>query len=33
VKFDLWIPTANQMTTFDLLEAVGRESAARGIST
>jgi len=33
VKFDLWIPTAEQITTFELLEVVGRESAARGIST
>jgi probable F420-dependent oxidoreductase len=33
MKFDLWIPTASPMTTFDLLEAVGRESEARGIST
>jgi probable F420-dependent oxidoreductase len=33
VDFDLWMPTANPMTTPDLLEAVGRESEARGIST
>jgi probable F420-dependent oxidoreductase len=33
MKFDLWIPTANPMTTFDLLEAVAEESEARGIST
>jgi probable F420-dependent oxidoreductase len=33
VKFDLWMPTASPMTTFDLLEAVGKESEARGIST
>lgn len=33
MKFDLWMPTANPMTTPDLLEAVGRESEARGIST
>jgi probable F420-dependent oxidoreductase len=33
MKFDLWIPTANPMTTFDLLEAVAQESEARGIST
>jgi probable F420-dependent oxidoreductase len=33
VKFDLWMPTANPMTTPELLWAVGRESEARGIST
>ena len=33
VKFDLWMPTASPMTTFDLLEAVGRESEDRGIAT
>jgi probable F420-dependent oxidoreductase len=33
VKFDLWMPTASPMTTFDLLEAVATESEARGIST
>jgi probable F420-dependent oxidoreductase len=33
VDFDLWMPTASPMTTFDLLEAVGRESEARGIAT
>ena len=33
VKFDLWMPTASPMTTFDLLDSVGRESEARGIST
>jgi probable F420-dependent oxidoreductase len=33
VKFDLWMPTANPMTTPELLRAVGRESEARGIST
>jgi probable F420-dependent oxidoreductase len=33
MKFDLWMPTANPMTTPDLLEAVGRESESRGIST
>ena len=33
VEFDLWVPTASPMTTFDLLETLGRESEARGIST
>jgi probable F420-dependent oxidoreductase len=33
MEFDLWMPTANPMTTPDLLEAVGRESEGRGIST
>jgi probable F420-dependent oxidoreductase len=33
MKFDLWLPTASPMTTFELLEAVGRESEAMGIST
>jgi probable F420-dependent oxidoreductase len=33
VKFDLWIPTASPMTTFELLRAVARESEARNIST
>jgi probable F420-dependent oxidoreductase len=33
MKFDLWVPTASPMTTFDLLEALGKESEARGIST
>jgi probable F420-dependent oxidoreductase len=33
VKFDLWMPTASPMATFDLLEAVATESEARGIST
>ncbi|HEY3845344.1 MAG TPA: LLM class F420-dependent oxidoreductase [Acidimicrobiales bacterium] len=33
MKFDLWMPTASPMTTFDLLEAVATESEARGIST
>jgi probable F420-dependent oxidoreductase len=33
MQFDLWMPTANPMTTPDLLEAVGRESEGRGIST
>jgi probable F420-dependent oxidoreductase len=33
MKFDLWMPTASPMTTFDLLEAVAAESEARGIST
>jgi probable F420-dependent oxidoreductase len=33
VKFDLWVPTASPMTTFELLEALGSESEARGIST
>jgi probable F420-dependent oxidoreductase len=33
MKFDLWIPTASPMTTVELLDAVGRESEARGIST
>jgi probable F420-dependent oxidoreductase len=33
MKFDLWIPTASPMTTVELLDAVGRESEARGVST
>src|SRR5580700_3079009 len=33
MTFDLWLPTANPMTTPELLEAVGRASEARGIST
>ena len=33
MKFDLWMPTASQVTTFDLLDAVAAESEARGIST
>jgi probable F420-dependent oxidoreductase len=33
VKFDLWMPTANPMTTPELLEKVGREAEARDIST
>jgi probable F420-dependent oxidoreductase len=33
VQFDLWLPTASPMTTFDLLDAVGRESEDRGIAT
>jgi len=33
VQFDLWMPTASPMTTPDLLEAVGAEADARGIST
>jgi probable F420-dependent oxidoreductase len=33
MKFDLWIPTASPMTTVELVDAVGRESEARGIST
>jgi probable F420-dependent oxidoreductase len=33
MQFDLWMPTANPMTTPDLLEAVGREAEQRGIST
>ena len=33
MKFDLWLPTANPMTTPELLEAVGRASEVRGIST
>ena len=33
MRFDLWLPTANPMTTPDLLEAVGRASEARAIST
>jgi probable F420-dependent oxidoreductase len=33
MEFDLWMPTANPMTTPDMLEAVGREAEQRGIST
>jgi probable F420-dependent oxidoreductase len=33
MQFDLWMPTANPMTTPDLLQAVGREAEGRGIST
>jgi probable F420-dependent oxidoreductase len=33
VDFDLWMPTASPMTTFDLLNAVARESEDRAIST
>jgi probable F420-dependent oxidoreductase len=33
VDFDLWMPTASPMTTFDLLDAVADESESRGIST
>jgi probable F420-dependent oxidoreductase len=33
MKFDLWLPTASPMTTFDLLDAVGREAEERGVST
>jgi probable F420-dependent oxidoreductase len=33
VKFDLWLPTASPMTTFELLEAVAKESEDRGIGT
>jgi probable F420-dependent oxidoreductase len=33
VEFDLGLPTASPMTTFDLLDAVATESEARGIST
>jgi len=33
MEFDLWVPTASPMTTFGLLEALGRESEARGVST
>jgi probable F420-dependent oxidoreductase len=33
MKFDLWMPTASPMTTFDLLQSVAAESEARGIST
>ncbi|MGP0030399.1 MAG: TIGR03619 family F420-dependent LLM class oxidoreductase [Acidimicrobiales bacterium] len=32
-KFDLWIPTASPTTTFELLEAIGREADERGVST
>jgi probable F420-dependent oxidoreductase len=31
MQFDLWMPTASPMTTFDLLQAVARESEDRGI--
>ncbi len=33
MQFDLWMPTASPMTTFDLLDAVAIESEARGIGT
>jgi len=33
VQFDLWMPTASPMTTFDLLDAVAAESEARGVAT
>ncbi|HEX3795688.1 MAG TPA: LLM class F420-dependent oxidoreductase [Acidimicrobiales bacterium] len=33
MKFDLWMPTASPMTTFDLLDGVGRQSEDRGVST
>ncbi len=33
MQFDLWVPTANPMTTPELLEAVGTQSEARGIAT
>jgi probable F420-dependent oxidoreductase len=33
VQFDLWLPTASPMTTFDLLQRVGSEAEDRGIST
>jgi probable F420-dependent oxidoreductase len=33
MKFDLWMPTASPMTTFDLLDSVAAESEDRGIST
>ncbi len=33
MKFDLWMPTASPMTTFDLLDSVAAESEERGIST
>ncbi len=33
MQFDLWLPTASPMTTFDLLDAVAEESEARGIGT
>ena len=32
VEFDLWLPTASPMTTFDLLQRVGTEAEDRGIS-
>jgi probable F420-dependent oxidoreductase len=33
MKFDLWVPTASPMTTFDLLRSLGNEAEDRGIST
>jgi probable F420-dependent oxidoreductase len=33
MQFDLWLPTASPMTTFDLLRRVGTEAEDRGIST
>jgi probable F420-dependent oxidoreductase len=33
VQFDLWVPTASPMTTFDLLDAVAEGSEDRGIAT
>jgi len=33
MKFDLWMPTASPMTTFELLNAVATESEDRGIAT
>jgi probable F420-dependent oxidoreductase len=33
MQFDLWLPTASTMTTFDLLDRVAEESEARGIGT
>jgi probable F420-dependent oxidoreductase len=33
MQFDLWVPTASPMTTFDLLQTLAAESEARGIST
>jgi probable F420-dependent oxidoreductase len=33
MKFDLWLPTASPMTTFDLLEGLGAEAEDRCIST
>jgi probable F420-dependent oxidoreductase len=33
VQFDLWLPTASPMTTFDLLDAVATGTEERGIGT
>jgi probable F420-dependent oxidoreductase len=33
MNFDLWLPTASPMTTFELLDAVATESEERGITT